>query len=91
MYEVVVRPRAKKALAAIPRDFQIRIARSLRQLADDPRPAGWRKLSFGENIYRIRVGDYRVIYQISDADKIVDIAKIARRDEATYADLDRLF
>ncbi len=91
MYQIIVRPRAKKALARIPRDFQIRIAQSLRELADNPRPPRCRRLAFGHDIYRIRIGEYRVVYQVDDADRIVDVAKIARRDESTYADLANLF
>ena len=91
MYQAIVRPKARKALARIPRDFQVRIARSLQELATDPHPPACRKLAFGHDIYRIRVGDYRIIYQVNDVDRVVDVAKIARRDESTYADLGDLF
>lgn len=44
MYKVIIRPRAKKTLARVPRDFQIRIAQILRALAQAPRPAGFGRL-----------------------------------------------
>jgi mRNA interferase RelE/StbE len=56
---------------------------------DNPRPPGCRKLV--ENIYRIRVGDYRVIYKIDDERKKVVVGKVARRREDTYKVIEDLF
>jgi len=50
-------------------------------LEDNPRPSGCRKLF--DNIYRIRIGPYRVIYEIDDERKQVEVGKIARRREDT--------
>ena len=58
-------------------------------LGDNPRPPGCRKLV--ENIYRIRVGDYRVIYKIDDERKEVVVGKVARRREDTYKAIEDLF
>jgi mRNA interferase RelE/StbE len=57
---------------------QRRIATAIRGLADDPRPAGSRKLKNRE-VWRIRVGDYRVIYGVNDKESIVLVAKIDHR------------
>jgi len=58
-------------------------------LADDPRPPGVVQLE--QDIYRLRVGDYRVIYKVLDEERIILIGRIARRSESTYRNLRRLF
>jgi mRNA interferase RelE/StbE len=58
-------------------------------LQDDPRPRGCRKLF--DDIYRIRVGDYRVVYKIDDESKEVVVGKVARRREDTYRAIEDLF
>jgi len=52
-------------------------------LGDDPRPPGTKKLS-GSPLWRIRVGDVRVIYSVWDAQQLVVITRVARRNESTY-------
>ena len=54
----------------------------LQELADSPRPKGVKKLVGQENEWRIRVGDYRVLYEVDDATRIVKIFRIAHRREA---------
>ena len=51
-------------------------------LANDPRPVGVEKI--GEDEYRIRVGDWRIIYFINDKDKVILISGVRRRNESTY-------
>lgn len=80
-YSVEVRKSAAKELAALPRRHCQRVIEKVRALATDPRPHGAEKLS-DENKYRIRQGDYRVLYQIDDDDKRVTIVRIAHRGEA---------
>lgn len=58
-----------------------RMAASLRTLSENPRPPGAVKLSAPEALYRIRVGDYRVVYQIQDAMLLVLVVRIAHRRE----------
>jgi len=53
----------------------------LEGLATGPRPHGCKKLKGGANEWRIRIGDYRVIYEIDDAAKTVDVTRIAHRRE----------
>lgn len=54
----------------------------LEHLAGAPRPPGCKKLKGGDNEWRIRVGDYRIVYEVDDAAKTVDVTRIAHRREA---------
>jgi mRNA interferase RelE/StbE len=79
-YGVDIHAPARKSLARLPEQIQTRIARSMLALADNPRPAGVIKLT-GRDAWRIRVGDYRVIYTIDDKCKEVVIYAIGHRRE----------
>jgi mRNA interferase RelE/StbE len=57
------------------------IVEEIQSLSDDPRPAGCRKLAGSENDWRIRVGEYRVIYEIADAIRVVRIHRVRHRRE----------
>ena len=89
MYEILLRRRAEKQLDRVPYVDHPRIVKAMLSLGDNPRPSGCRKLV--ENIYRIRVGDYRVIYKIDDERKEVVVGKVARRREDTYKVIEDLF
>ena len=58
-----------------------RIVPRLEALAETPRPPGCKKLKGGDKEWRIRVGDYRAVYEIDDAAKTVDVTRIAHRRE----------
>ncbi len=79
-YELTYTPRAQRAIERLPREIQKRIFRSIEALASNPRPPGSVKLT-GEEAYRIRVGDYRVIYTIYDDRLLVLIIDIGHRRE----------
>ncbi len=79
-YRVMVRPSASRELDRIPKKILQQIARRMEALADSPRPPGCEKLSASER-YRIRQGDYRIIYGIDDTAEVVDVVKIAHRRE----------
>jgi mRNA interferase RelE/StbE len=68
-YRVIVAPAADRVVAKLPEQTRRRIADRLVALANDPRPPGSIKLT-GEDSYRIRVGDYRIIYSI-DEDRLI--------------------
>ena len=88
MYRVEFTRRARGQLTSLPKDTAARIARRIDALADDPRPRGFRKLTDVEvDLYRIRVGDYRVLYEIRDDVLIVLIVRVGKRDEALYRGL----
>jgi mRNA interferase RelE/StbE len=78
-YQVRVKPQAEKALSRIPNPIRRRIVTALEGLARDPRPAGCIKLTGASDAYRIRVGDYRIVYQIEDRVLIVYVVRIAHR------------
>lgn len=77
-YEVFTTGKVEKAIARLPEDTYQRMNAALDALADDPRPSGHEKLS-GREGYRIRVGDYRAIYQIDDEERRVDVVRVAHR------------
>ncbi len=79
-YAVDIHTPAKKSLSRLPDHIQTRIARSMLSLTEIPRPTGVVKLS-NRDAWRIRVGDYRVIYTIDDARKQVVIYAIGHRRE----------
>ena len=82
VYEVLLRRRAEKQLDRVSYVDHPRIVKAMLALGDDPRPRGCRKLF--DDIYRIRVGEYRVIYKIDDEAEEVVVGKVARRREDTY-------
>ena len=83
-YRVELAPAAQRDLRRLPREVQVRLATPIQTLAEDPRPAGARKLRGEERTWRIRVGPYRVVYDIHDDRSLVVILKVARRRETTY-------
>jgi mRNA interferase RelE/StbE len=58
-----------------------RLTQSMRDLGDNPRPAGCVKLAGPDSLYRIRVGDYRIIYQIRDAELLILVVRVGHRRE----------
>ena len=81
MYRVLVRRRAAKDPASLLKDFARLIARHIDDLTQDPRPAGAKKLK-GDGGYSLRVGIYRVLYDIDDAGQSVYVYRIRHRREA---------
>jgi len=82
MYSISIKPSALKELSKLPKATVRRAEKAIDALAEDPRPDGVKKLKGSdEDLYRIRVGDYRIIYSIEDEIKIVDIRKIGHRKE----------
>jgi mRNA interferase RelE/StbE len=82
VYEVYLERAAERDLRRLSEETFHRIVRSIRALAEDPRPAGCRKLTGSENDWRIRIGDYRVIYEIDEGEKVVRVFRIRHRREA---------
>lgn len=89
MFDIEIRRRAEKELDDVPFRYHQRIAVAIQALADNPRPPGCVKLM--DDIYRIRVGPWRVIYMIHEKERWIDIGKIARRHEATYKGIETRF
>ena len=82
MFQIIVERAAEKELKRITSEVRPKLATAIRALANDPRPHGCRKLVGTENDWRIRVGDYRVIYEIADEIKILRITRIRHRKDS---------
>lgn len=80
-WQVVILPRAQKDLAKIPSPFYESIKKRILSLGEDPRPSGCQKLKGRERAWRIRAGDYRVIYEIDDASVLVTVVDVGHRRE----------
>ena len=78
-YRVVLTSTAEKELKGLSAQLNGRIVPRLENLADNPRPPGCRKLKGGDKEWRIRVGDYRVVYTIDDAEMLVEVTRIRHR------------
>lgn len=85
-WQVVIHRKAEKFLKRLDGDTLERIRRSIRGLAVDPRPAGVKKLTGYDNLYRVRVGDWRILYAIEDDRLIVLVLEISTCGGA-YRDL----
>jgi len=81
-YKIVVEKKALKALGKIETRHRRRIERAIDKLRDKPRPSGYKKLTDSQSLYRIRVGKYRVIYEIRDKELIVLVVVIDHRSKA---------
>jgi mRNA interferase RelE/StbE len=79
-YTVLILPSAQKQLSKLPNATASRIEDKLLELEQDPRPPGCKKLK-GRDAWRIRIGDYRVIYEINDGRLIVTVIAIGHRRE----------
>jgi mRNA interferase RelE/StbE len=78
-YMVEVTSRARKNLREVPAGIQRKLIRRMEGLAENPRPAGAKKLQGLEDTYRIRVGDYRVVYEIKDDELVVLVIRVRHR------------
>ena len=79
MYEVLIERSVERDLKSLPNSLFHRIVPRIRALADNPRPSGCHKLAGSKNDWRIRIGDYRVVYEIDDVRKVVRIFRIRHR------------
>ena len=82
MYKINIKKSANKDLDALDDNTYIRIDRNIQRLRNDPFPRGVKKLAGEENRYRIRVGKYRILYEIDQNDKTIVIYRIKLRRAA---------
>ena len=80
-YRVEFAPPAQRQIRKLPRETQKRVLQRIADLGMDPRPVGVKKLVDEENLYRVRLGDYRIVYQIRDRELVVLIVKVGHRRE----------
>lgn len=82
VYEVIFARSARKELEKINLVDSRKILHKIESLVLNPRPHGCEKLKGGENLWRIRVGNFRVIYKIMENEKLIDISIIRHRKDA---------
>lgn len=80
-YRIEFKPSAAKAFGKLPRDVQKRIGESVSDLAENPRPPGAEKMKGEDDLYRVRSGDYRVVYKVSDEVLLVLVVRVGHRRE----------
>lgn len=80
-YTVRFEGRTAKVLDRLPGDMQGRILRKLEALEADPRPHGAEKLTGPEDLYRVRAGDWRIVYAIRDRELVVIVVRIGHRGD----------
>jgi len=78
-YEITYARSALKALRKFDGEIARRLLRAIDALADDPRPAGCLQLSGGDGELRIRVGDYRVVYDVVDSELVILVLRLGHR------------
>jgi mRNA interferase RelE/StbE len=81
-YRIVFLPVARKEILSLPHEVQKRIDRKILALADDPRPHDVKALHGEKGLYRIRVGDYRIVYSVVDKIITVVIVRVRHRKDA---------
>lgn len=81
-YSVLLKPSVEKDLRALPKSAVKRVWTKLEALAGEPLPAQSIKLSGAEALYRVRVGDYRVVYSVDHQSKLVLIHYVRHRKDA---------
>ena len=87
-WTIVIDRQPQKEIRRLPSDLRQRIDSAILALAEDPRPAGCKPVQDApRGTYRVRVGAYRVIYTVLDAEEVVIVAKVRKRDESTYRGL----
>lgn len=78
-YNVAIARRAIKSIAGLPRNQQRRIRAAIDLLAEEPRPPNCVALTGEESVYRVRVGDYRIIYEVIDDRLVIHVIRVGHR------------
>ena len=81
-YRIEVSATAEKQIRKLNKADQIRVLRAIQNLAKEPRPPGTRKLRGYEDVYRIRVGTYRILYSIESGRLLIIVLKVGHRRDA---------
>jgi mRNA interferase RelE/StbE len=81
MFRVIIKPSAEKQLDRLPANVRRRVLDALESLCDQPRPPGCVKLKGEDDVWRIRVGTYRIVYSIHDDKLIVLVVRVAHRKD----------
>lgn len=78
-YSVVVARRAIRSIARLSRQDQRRVQAAIDLLADEPRPPGCVALAGEESVYRVRIGNYRILYEVIDARLVIQVVRVGHR------------
>ena len=92
-YTVYITPRAWKEIKDLPGNMRQRVKKATEALANDPLPSASKRLNAPElehDICRLRLDKWRIVYIVSDADRIVDVLAVRKRPPYDYGDLGRL-
>lgn len=82
MYQITITSSAEKDMVKLPRPALQKVEVAIDKLSETPRPAGCKKLKgTNDDLWRIRVGDYRVIYSVQDKIEIIDIRRVRHRKD----------
>jgi len=81
-YSLSIKRSAAKSLKSIPKNRREKIKAAIQKLKKEPQPANCKKLKASADLYRIRIGDYRVIYEIRDKELIVLVVVVDHRSKA---------
>ena len=87
-FELKLHREVERQLRRVPKKQQERMVETMRSLCIDPRPHGCEHLQ--DELFRVRVGEYRIIYAVFDVEVIIVICKVGRRTEKTYRNLETL-
>lgn len=85
-YKVEIHTAAQKQMLSLPKKAQVKVALSIDRLGNTPRPPRVKKLA-DSSLWRLRVGQYRIVYAVDDEAQLVTIVRVARRREDTYKGL----
>lgn len=80
-YRVEVSATAEKQIRRLARSDQVRVLRAIHRLQDDPRPRGCRKLRGYDDVFRIRVGTYRILYSVESHCLLIIVLKVGQRKD----------
>ncbi|MBI3317960.1 MAG: type II toxin-antitoxin system RelE/ParE family toxin [Candidatus Omnitrophica bacterium] len=80
-YTLEFKPSAAREFSKLPRPVQVSIRPRIDALVDNPRPHGVEKVAGGEDLFRIRAGDYRVVYQVQDDRLFILVVRVGHRRE----------
>jgi mRNA interferase RelE/StbE len=80
-YRVIVPKRVRKELGSLPKAAYARAREQIKALHDDPCPSGVKKLEGSASTYRVRVGDYRILYKVNDSAKEVHLLRVGDRKD----------
>ncbi len=81
MFEIFIERSAEKDMRRLSHEVHSRVVAAIQGLAENPRPSGAKKLKGGTNDWRVRVGEYRVLYEIADTIRVVKIYRVRHRSD----------